>query len=362
MKNTITSCVFAIVFAGCTQQNNNSNTEVFNTVKPIVKDTFTFNDYAAELQAVQIIDLRSQAKGIIESILVDEGQSVKKGQILFTLNNQQSFQELQKAKASFKTLLSELKAAEIEFESSQKLYHKNIIGKPELDIIAAKVETYKSRLKEIEAEIAQANLNVSYTRITAPFAGTINRIPNKIGSLIEEGSLLTTLSDNHEVYAYFNVSELEYLEYATNNENKREKEVSLILANGSSYNQTGKIEITESIADKGTGNIAFRAKFPNPDGILKHGLSGKIRVRSQFKNAMLIPQRATFEIQGNTYLFIADAKNKIQQRQIRILARIPDFFIVEPSLSKEENIILEGHQRLKVDDSVKIKSILLPIH
>jgi membrane fusion protein (multidrug efflux system) len=131
----------------------------------------------------------------------------------------------------------------------------------------------------------------------------------------------------------------------------------LVLVNGTLYNHTGKIETTESEFDRSTGNIAFRAKFPNPENLLKHGGSGKVLVKTELKNAMLIPQKSTFEIQGNIYVFIVDAANMVKQRQIIPLARLPLLYAIEHSLSANEKIIYEGIQRVKDGDKVQTETV-----
>lgn len=234
---------------------------------------------------------------------------------------------------------------------------KKIIGKPEYDLALAKVETLKAKIEEAQSDEAQANLNLSYAEIKAPFDGIINRIPHKTGSLIEEETLLTTLSNNREVYVYFNVSEKDYLDYASSKGEGNSKEVSLVLANGAMYNYNGIIETTESEFDKSTGNIAFRAKFPNPENLLKHGGSGKVLVKTELKNAILIPQKSTFEIQGNIYVFVVNADSTVQQRQIKPTARLSQLYVIEPALQTSDRIIYEGIQKVKDGDKVQTETV-----
>ena len=341
-----------ILLASCSTTSQKEQQETYKVTSPLVTDTVITNEYVAEVNALQNVEVRSRISGFIETILVDEGQTVHKGQTLFTISSKEYQQELLKTKAATKSAAADLKSAEIELDNSQKLLDKKIIGKPEYDLAEAKVEALKAKVEEAQSDEAQANLNLSFAEIKAPFDGIINRIPNKTGSLIEEGTLLTSISNNKEVFAYYNVSEKDYLDYATSKGEGKSKEVLLVLANGNVYKHKGIIETTESEFDKSTGNIAFRAKFPNPENLLKHGASGKVQVKTELKNAMLIPQKSTFEIQENIYVFTVTTDNKVQQTKVTPLARLPHWYVIEQTLSASDKIIYEGIQKVKDGDIV----------
>jgi RND family efflux transporter MFP subunit len=170
--------------------------------------------------------------------------------------------------------------------------------------------------------------------------------------LIDEGTLLTSLSNNKEVFAYFNFSEKEYLGYTTQKENGEKGNIMLLLANGQLHKYKGSIETIDGEFDKNTGNIAFRAKFPNPDLLLKHGSSGKVLLTNDIKNALIIPQKSTFEIQDKFYVFVVDANNVAKQRNIVIKQRLPQLYIIESGLSANDKIIYEGIQNVKEGDKI----------
>jgi membrane fusion protein (multidrug efflux system) len=354
----VLSIAAMLMLTSCSTDYSTKPQEKYAVIHPIVADTSYASEYVAEINALQNVELRSRISGFIETILVDEGQAVNKGQTLFSINDKVFQQELVQAKAVLKCAMANLKSAEIELDNSQKLLEKKIIGKPEFDLVAAKVDAMRAQVEEAESNKAQAELNLSFTKIIAPFDGVINRIPNKTGSLIEEGTLLTTISNYQEVYAYFNVSERDYLEYAASKGEESSKEVTMILANGELYGHRGKIETTDSEFDKSTGTIAFRAKFPNPESLLKHGASGKVQVRSALNNAMLIPQKSTFEIQGNIYVFAVTPENKVEQRQIVPIARLPHLYVIEKTLSTDDNIVFEGIQKVKDGDMIQTEAVL----
>lgn len=327
-------------------------TETYKVISPIVKDTIYITEYVAEINAFQNIEINTKVEGFLEKIYVDEGERVEKGQLLFTVSSQSYVQEVQKATASMQSAVAELKSAEIELENTEKLLAKNIIADTELAMIKAKVEALKAKVAEAQVDQNQAKLNLSFAQIKAPFDGFINLIPYKAGSLIDEGTLLTTISNNHEMFAYFNVSEIEYLDYLVSSEQGNPKEVSLMLANKTIYPHKGLIETTASEFNRNTGTIAFRAKFPNPDNLLKHGATGKILVDTPIKDAMLIPQKSTFDQQENLCVFVVDKAGKVRIQTIVPSLRLPRLFVVGSGLSTEDKIIYEGVQLVKEGDVI----------
>ena len=197
-----------------------------------------------------------------------------------------------------------------------------------------------------------AALHLSYTEIRAPFDGTIDRIPLKLGSLIDEGELLTSISDNSEMYSYFNVSEPEYLEYQANQNKKANEKVGLLLANNKPFEYTGKVEVIESEFNNETGNIAFRARFPNTKKLLKNGETGEVQMNVQLSNALVIPQKATYEIQDKKFVYVVDSKNNIESREIFVTAEMPDLYVIKNGLTPTDKILLEGIQKVKDDERI----------
>jgi membrane fusion protein (multidrug efflux system) len=343
----------------CTRQSaiESSSKETYKVISPVKLDTHYYKEYAADLQAVQYVEVRSHIRGFIEKIHVDEGSTVSAGQILFTIDNRILKQEIEKLQAQLGMAEAELKQAQIEVNSTKPLVDKKIISTVELELKRSKVSIAEARIKEVKADLALAQVNLGYSEIRAPFAGTINRIPNKKGSLVEEGDMLTTLSSTNDVFAYFKVSEAEYLRFQKRKKSGQAGEVELVLADNTPYDLKGQIEITESEVDPTSGNIAFRARFKNPKGFLKNGSNGKIRIKEKVNNAVIIPQRSTFEIQDKVFVFVADKKGKLVQREIVIAERLPHAFVIKEGLNTDEKIILEGVASLKNGDDVKINAL-----
>lgn len=343
--------------AACMSPEKKENTQasVFPVVHPRVIDTTYVEEYVAEIQAVQNVEIRTRVKGFIERILVDEGNTVYKGQTLFTLSNNHYKEDLLRAKAQYKSTLADLKSVEVEIKNTQVLVSKNIVASSELEMLNAKKEAILAKQEEAQAAISVAKLNLEFTEIKAPFTGVINRIPLKPGSLIEEGALLTTLSNIDEVFVYFHLSEAEYLNYKSTNEKTNSLVVKLKLANNQTYDYSGNIEISESEFDPQSGNIAFRARFPNPKKFLKHGGHGKVLVEKHINNAMIIPQKSTFEIQDKQFVFVVDTGNRVVQKPINTLLRIPNYFVIKQDLNESEYLIYEGLGNLKHGDKVAIQ-------
>jgi membrane fusion protein (multidrug efflux system) len=332
----------------------NSTKEIYKVISPVKIDTHYYNEYAADLNAFQYVEIRSHIRGFIEKIHVDEGAFVTAGQLLFTIDNRILKQEIEKLQAQLGMAEAELKQAQIEVNSTKPLVDKKIISEVELELKRSKVTIAEAKIKEVKADLALAKVNLDYSEIRAPFSGTINRIPNKKGSLVDEGVMLTTLSSTNDVFAYFKVSEAEYLHFQKRKQAGNYDEVELILADNSKYELTGRIETTETEFDQASGNIAFRARFNNPKGLLKNGSNGKVRIKENVSNALIIPQRSTFEIQDKIFVFVADKKGKVTQREVVIAERLPHAYVIKEGITTEEKIILEGVGSLKNGDDIQI--------
>jgi membrane fusion protein (multidrug efflux system) len=320
--------------------------DTHEVISPVVKDTAYSSEYVAEIQSVKYVEVRSKINGYIDKIYVDEGQTVKEGQLLFSLNLLESEKELQKAEAAYKNALADVKVSEVELKNVKLLVEKNIISSTELDVIKAKTDALKADVEEALVQKEQSALRLSFAHIRAPYHGIINRIPKKVGSLLAEGDILTSISDNEQVFAYFNLSEADYLNHISDRE-KQSKTVSLKLANQKHYAHEGKVEMIENEFDHDTGNIAFRARFPNPDGILKHGANGKVVINKEHKDGLVIPQKSTFEIQDKLYVFVVKPDNVLEQRNVIPKMRYPNFYVLESGLSKDEKIVYEGVANVK---------------
>ncbi|MDY3316947.1 efflux RND transporter periplasmic adaptor subunit [Riemerella anatipestifer] len=340
-KITLLSVLIVLNLSSCKSEDKDKKEEmpVYPITQPLKMDTNISKDFVAQIQSQKNIEIRAQGKGFLDKIYVDEGQYVKAGQVLFRIMPQVYEAELMKTRA-------EVEQARIEYQNASILAGNNIVSKNEKALAKAKLDA-------ASAEMRMAQLHLSFTTIRAPFSGIINRIPLKLGSLIEEGDLLTSLSDNTNVYAYFNVSEPEYLSYQTNADERSKQQVTLVMANGQEHPEKGFIQNIEGEFNNETGNIAFRAKFPNSDLLLRNGQTGKVRMEIPVKNALIIPQKATYEIQDQKYVFVVDKNGKVESRNIKVTYSLPDIYVVSSGLSVGDKILLEGVQKVRDNDVVK---------
>jgi membrane fusion protein, multidrug efflux system len=344
IKSLVLGICAVLFISSCNSKvEEKKDTGTYSVTSPLLTDTSYVKEYVAQIQSLQNIEIRPKIDGYIETINVDEGQHVNAGQVLFTIRSKEYQAELLKAGA-------EERAAEIEVQNVKSLADKKVVSQTELELALAKLEQAK-------AGQAIAELNLSYTQIKAPFDGYIDRIHFKVGSLVDDNSLLTTLSNNREVYAYFNVSEAEYLNYKIHQTGNDNRNVSLILANGEEFGYKGVIETIEGEFDNTTGSIAFRAKFPNPDLLLRNGGTGKVQMKADLKNVLIIPQKATYEIQDKIYVFVVDENSVLKSRSITVNKSLPNLYIIGAGLKATDKFLLEGVQMAKADEKVKTSFI-----
>ncbi|MGS2764639.1 efflux RND transporter periplasmic adaptor subunit [Sinomicrobium sp. M5D2P9] len=338
----LTSLCALLCHTSCsTKKEKKEEITEFLVTNPIKKDTLITKDYVAQIQSIQHIELRAQEKGYLQNIYVDEGQFVKKGQLLFRIMPNLYQAELQKARA-------EAEFAEIEYQNTKKLADSNVVAPNELAMA-------KARLDKARAEMQLNKVHLQFTEIRAPFDGIIDRFRVRQGSYLEEGELLTSLSDNSNMWVYYNVPEAEYLDYMSKAKEDTPTRVNLLMANNRIFDNPGVVETIEADFDNTTGNIPFRATFPNPKGLLRYGETGSILMDVPYKDALIIPQKATFEILSKKFVFVIDKENRVRQREIFIKGELPHLFIVDKGLSVNDKILLEGIRMVKDGEKIAYK-------
>lgn len=329
-----------LCYTSCKSHKEEKEEETkFLVTTPLKKDTTILREYVCQIRAIQHIELRALVGGYLEEIFVDEGKFIKKGQRMFQILPIQYQAELNKSQA-------EANYAEIEYQNTKSLADSNIVSKNELALAKAKFEKAK-------AEVAYAQTRMTFTDIKAPFSGLMDRFNVRLGSLLSEGDLLTTLSDNSELWVYFNVPEAEYLDYKSINKGDKPMEVRLKMANHEMFKYPGYVKTIEADFNNETGNIAFRATFPNPDLLLRHGETGNVVVTIPLKNAIIIPQKATYEVLDQKYVFVVDKNNVLKTRRITIGAEMPDLYVISKGLDENDKILLEGLRLVDEDDTIK---------
>lgn len=338
----MTTLILLLGLVSCKEEVHHKEATTFSVTKPWRKDVDVNRTYVAQIKAIQHIEVRAFEKGYLQNIYVDEGQLIKKGEKMFQIMPLLMQAEYEKAKAEYAV-------AEIEYNNTEKLARKKVVSQNELALTKARFDKKKALL-----DLAKAHLD--FTTISAPFDGIMDRFKVRLGSLVEEGELLTTLSDNSQLWVYFNVSERDYLNYMNMKKNSATPvPVKLTLANGSTYDQVGSIDTIEADFDNETGNVAFRATFPNPTGLLRHGETGNIVLNEVVTNALVIPQKATYEVLDKKFVYVIDDKGAVQPREIVIEREVPHLFIVKSGLTEQDTILLEGLGKVNKGEVIKTK-------
>jgi membrane fusion protein (multidrug efflux system) len=310
---------------------------------PAAKDVTITEPFVCQIHSQRHIDVRALEGGYLQEILVKEGQAVKKGDLMFKI-----VPTLYQAKLDAE--LAEAQLAQLEFNNTKALCEKRIVSLNEVALLEAKLAKAQAK-----AKLAGAELN--FTNVTAPFDGIVDRLHEQLGSLIKEGDVLTTLSDNSVMWVYFNVPEAHYLEYmADRDQHKEDERVQLRLANGSTFPQIGKIGAIEAKFNNETGNIPFRADFPNPTGLLRHGQTGTVLISRELKHALVIPQRATFELLDKRYVYVVGEDHVVHQRDIEVQKELDDIFVIKKGLDVNDRIVLEGVRQVRDGAKVEYES------
>ncbi|MEZ4488994.1 MAG: efflux RND transporter periplasmic adaptor subunit [Cyanobacteriota/Melainabacteria group bacterium] len=316
----------------------------YQVSKPLVKDMTINDEYVCQIRAIQHIEIRSLERGYLENVLVDEGQAVSQGQLLFQIKPSVYQADVQKSEA-------EVELSQIELENNQALVERDIISATEAAMSAAK-------LAKVKAELELAKTHLGFTEIRAPFDGLIGRFGDiRLGSLLEENQLLTTLSDTHRLWVYFNVPEAIYLDYMKNKRKGAAQKVKLELANKEIYPETGTIETIHSDFNSTSGNIAFRAAFNNPRALLRYGQTGKILWPKKISHAVIVPQKSTFEILDKRFIFVVDKAGVIHEREIKVAREEPHVYVVSSGITPDEMYLLERQNKLDKGDKISYKLI-----
>ena len=333
-------------------------------VQELTPDSITlYKDFPATLQGEQTVEIRPRISGYIEEIKVDEGAYVKKGQILFRLNSNDIQAQVRSAEAQVKVAESQVATAKINVEKTRPLVEKDIISPFQLETVKTALQSAEAQLAQANANLANDRANLQYAIITSPTDGVIGTFPYRVGSLVSSSIAepLTTVSNTTSMLAYFSMNETEFLQITRGLEGKtiHEKleslpEVELILPDKSVYEMKGRIETASGIVDNQTGAINIRSSFANPDGYLRSGGSGRVRLPENIKNALLIPQKASYEIQGKHFVYVVNSENKVVNTLVEVVAgSLKDVYVVTSGLKAGDKIVVEGITSLR--DGMEIK-------
>jgi membrane fusion protein, multidrug efflux system len=322
------------------EEGTESEHHTIVVTNPKAMDVLVTRQYVCQIHAQRHINVRALQDGYLQAIRIKEGQQVKAGDELFSVIPilYEAKYEAEKAAASL---------ADLELKYAKSLAEKKAVSQKE-------VALYDAKLAKANAEMILAKRELDFTKVKAPFDGIIDRLHEQQGSLIKERDILTTLSDNSLMWVYFNVPEKQYLEYMTTPEkDKAEQRIELLLAGNRKFPLPGKIGAIEAKFNNETGTVPFRADFQNPDRLLRHGMTGNILVHTPLKNAVVIPQRATYEILERLYVYVVDKDNVVHQREISKEYEMQDVFVVKKGIGVGDRIVFEGVREVRDGEKVE---------
>ncbi len=335
------------------------------TMKVGLTNSASEDTYPAIIKGKTDIAIRPQVSGFITKVHVDEGQQVRKGDVLFTIDQVQFQAAVDQAQAAVNTAKTMVNTAQLTADNKKKLLDKNIISQYEYDLAANDLLNAKASLAQAQAALVSAQKNLAYTTVVSPSDGFIGSIPSREGSLASPSSVepLTTVSDNSQVYAYFSLTEKDLLQLSdsgattVNQAIASMPEVQLRLSNGTTYPLPGKVATVSGVIDGATGSATVRALFNNTNGMLRSGSTGTIVIPRLSENVITIPQSATYELQDKRFVYVVNDSNTTVPTPI-IVEPVTDgrTFVVKSGLQPGDRIVTEG-----VGTAVKAGTVITPV-
>jgi len=366
LKNAIKLSLLVIVFSSCTNhapQNFQHTLELkVQELKPVNRE---INEaFSATIRGKQDIDIRPQISGFVTGVKVDEGDVVKKGQVLFLIDQVQYQEAVNVAKANVAVAEANVETAQLTERNKKDLATQAVISEYDYQVAKNDLERNKSLLVLAQAQLISAEKNLSYTQVSSPSDGIIGKIPFRIGALVSPSMLqaMTTVSEYTSMYAYFSMTEKKLLSLSRNHNSSEDicksmPKVELQLADGSMYKALGEIKTISGIIDQETGSVSVRAEFPNDERILRSGGTGQILMPYTLENCIVVPQSATFEIQEKKFIYTLDAQSAVRPTEIQIFpVNDGKEYIVTNGLQAGDKIVTEGISSLK--DGMVIKEKL----
>jgi len=311
----------------------------------------TYQDFPASVQGKRDVEIKPQVDGYLTGIEVDEGAYVHKGQPLFLIDRKPFEEQLNNAKAALLAAQASMENAQINVDKLKPLVENRVVSDVQLRSAEASYNNAKAAAEQARSAMESARINLDFTTITAPSDGYVGTIPYKAGSLVtkQQNVALTVVSETKDMRVYFSMSEPDFLQFKEKypgntvaDKVKQMPPVQLVLADNSIYPQTGKVELVEGQFDRTVGAIRFRATFPNLQGLLRSGSTGKVRVPTTFKSVLMVPQDATFELQGKVFVYTVGDSNKIATRPLTISGRTTNYYFVADGVKQGDKIVLSS--------------------
>jgi membrane fusion protein (multidrug efflux system) len=371
-KQSFLSIIAAsVIIVSCGNKNDKSaqaggapQVKEYKTLTLEPKSATLYTDFPASIQGQQNIEIRPRVEGYIDKIFVDEGAVVRVGQPLFKISAPEYEQQVRTASASIKSAQADLSAAKLAVNKVKPLVEKGIISKYDLESAQYTYESAVASLAQANAALVNAKTNLGYTTVTSPVNGVVGSIPFRLGSLVGSSTAepLTTVSSIGNVYAYFALNEKMLLSFTQNSDPgsslvqviKKMPAVTLLLSDGSTYGEKGRIETVNGLINTETGSVTFRARFPNPQGIIRSGSSATVKIPKEIKEKLLVPQSATFELQDKIFAVTVGKDGKTKNVNIKVLENTAgNYYVITEGLKTGDQIVLEGVASLKDGSEIK---------
>ena len=319
------------------------------------------SSYPATIKGKQDVEIRPQVSGFITKVCVDEGSMVRKGQVLFIIDPTQYEAAARSAKAAVATAEAAVSTQQITVDNKRALNKKNIISDYDLAMAENSLASAKAQLASAKAQLISAEQNLGFTNVKSPSDGIVNDIPYRLGSLVSPSiaTPLTIVSDITEMYVYASLTEKELLELVRKDGSQSAAvetypEVQLQLSDGSTYDQKGKIETISGVINANTGAVSIRATFPNSNHLLRSGGMGNLIIPYHMENALVVPQKATTEIQDKKFVFLQQPDNTVKMNEITILnIDNGQEYVVTSVLKQGDLIVIENVGTLKDGQTIK---------
>lgn len=348
-------------------------------VKVLQKDTPIYREFVGQMYGLKDIPIQARVEGFLEKILFEEGAQVKRGQLLYTIDPKPFEEQVATQQSMVAEARTNLVQSESDLKRIKPLAEMDAVSQRELDVAKAKRDAAISSVEAAEANLNIAKINLSYTRIKSPIKGVIGKTEAREGEFVGKSQstvILNTVSRIDTMRVQFFLTESLYLTIAKKliEDNKEDEEVrkkfrdrdevqgrynlELILSDGETYNQKGKVDFINRNVDPNTGSLLVQAHFANPDRILRPGLYAKVRVEMGIvTDALLVPQRCINELQGKYSVFVVNSENIVESRQISVGEKINDYQIITEGLKVGESVVLEGLQ--KVGSGITVNPTLI---
>jgi len=316
----------------------------------------TYQEYPASIEGTVNVEIRPQVSGSLDKVFVDEGAFVSQGEPIFKINDLPYRAQLNNALASQHAMEAAVANAQLEIDKLTPLVENKVVSDYQLKTAKAAYQIAVANVEQAKANVSTAQINLGYTVIKAPVSGYIGRLAKKQGSLVSptDADALTLLSDVHNVHVYFSLGEKDFVAFkeqypgtTLNDKLKQLPPVTLLLADDSEFGKQGNIDMIDGQFDKNTGAITLRASFPNAEGLLRSGNTGKVRLSLEHKDALIVPESATVDMQDKTFVFTVGDSSKIKKQAITIIGKNGDNYLVKDGIKVGDQIVLSGVDKLQ---------------